>query len=147
MERDLFTGWGLRTMSSKDAAFSELEYHNGCVWPHDTALIAWGMRRYGFDEQAVVLADALLDLAAAFGHQLPEVFAGFERDSSDVPIRYASALTPQAWAAGSPLLVLRTLLGLEPEGEELRSDPRLPVRMERLALRQVPFRGGRVDVG
>jgi glycogen debranching enzyme len=121
---DLFSGWGLRTMSSGEAAFSELRYHNGCVWPHDTALVAWGMRRYGFEEQALALADALLAVAAAFRHQLPEVFAGFERDRSEAPIRYPSALTPQAWAAGAPLLVLRTVLGLDPDGEELHSDPR-----------------------
>jgi glycogen debranching enzyme len=144
---DLFTGWGIRSMSSEDAGFSPLHYHNGCVWPHDTALIAAGMRRYGFADECVRLVGSVLDAAAAFRHQLPEVFAGFPRDETNVPVRYPAALTPQSWAAGAPLLALRTLLGLEPDGEELRADPHLPDRLRGLRLRGVPFRGRRVDVG
>jgi glycogen debranching enzyme len=143
---DLFSGWGIRTMSSKEAPFSPLGYHTGCVWPHDTALIAWGMRRYGFHDEAARVAEALLKAAAAFRHQLPELFGGFERDAAEVPVRYPSALTPQAWAAGAALLALRTLLGMEAIGEELRSEP-LRGRGGRLALRGVPFRGRREDVG
>jgi glycogen debranching enzyme len=129
-------------MSSDEACFSPLEYHNGTVWPHDSSLIAEGLRRYGFRKAATRLARALLDAAAAFGHQLPEVFAGFARDEKDVPVRYPAALTPQAWAAGAPLLALRTLLGLDPNGDELRCHP----QVDGLRLRGVPFRGRRVDV-
>ena len=147
LQDDLFTGWGVRTMSSRDAGYTPLGYHTGCVWPHDTALIAWGMRRYGFDEEALALSEAVLAAAAAFRHQLPEVFAGFERDTADAPIRYPAALTPQAWAAGAPLLVLRTLFALEPDGDDLRSNPLLPPGVRRLALSRIPFRATTVDVG
>ena len=110
------------------------------MWPHDTALIAEGMRRYGFRDEATRLACAVLDAAEAFSHQLPEVFAGFARDDANAPIRYPDALTPQSWAAGAPLLALRTLLGLEPDGGELRCEPHLPERYQGLRLEGVPFR-------
>jgi glycogen debranching enzyme len=89
------------------------------------------------------VAGTLLAAATAFQHQLPEVFAGFGRDDAEVPVRYPAALTPQAWAAGAPLLALRTLLDLDPDGDELRSDP----LVDGIRLRGIPFRGRRVDVG
>jgi glycogen debranching enzyme len=137
---DLFSGWGVRSMSSEDAGYSPLRYHTGTVWPHDTALVAEGLRRYGFRDEATRLACSVLDAAEAFMHQLPEVFAGFARDGAEAPIRYPNALTPQAWAAGAPLLGLRTLLGLDPDGGELRCEPHLPERYEGLRLEGVRFR-------
>jgi glycogen debranching enzyme len=137
---DLFSGWGVRSLSSEDAGYSPLRYHDGTVWPHDTALIAEGMRRYGFRDEATRLACAVLDAAEAFSHQLPELFAGFARDDANAPVRYPGALTPQSWAAGAPLLALRTLLGLEPDAGELRCEPHLPERYEGLRLEGVPFR-------
>ncbi len=135
LEPDLFNGWGLRTMSSEDGGYNPLEYHNGTVWPHDTAIAAAGMRRYGFRDEAARLCEALLEAAAAFGHQLPELFAGFERDDGNVPIEYPDALKPQAWAAGAPLLALRTLLGLDAKGGRARSRPHLPPSLKKLRLR------------
>jgi len=137
---DLFSGWGVRSMSTEDAGYSPLRYHDGTVWPHDTALVAEGMRRYGFRSEATRLACAILDAAEAFSHQLPEVFAGFARDDANTPIRYPDALTPQAWAAAAPLLALRTLLGLDPSGDELLCEPHLPERLEGLRLDGVRFR-------
>jgi glycogen debranching enzyme len=96
MREDMFSGWGVRSMSSEDAAFNPLEYHNGTGWPHDTAIVAEGMRRYGFRDEAGKLCHALLAAAQAFGNQLPEVFAGFQRDGADVPVEYPKALKPQA---------------------------------------------------
>ena len=144
MRDDMFSGWGVRTMSTQDAAYNPLEYHTGTVWPHDTALIAEGMRRYGMRDEAARLAVAVLDAAEAFGHQLPELFAGFHRDDTSVPIEYPKALKPQSWAAASPLLVLRTLLGLDAVGGQLRADPHVPDELGRLALRDVSFRGRRL---
>jgi glycogen debranching enzyme len=110
----LFTGWGVRTMGDTETAYNPIEYHNGCVWPHDTALVAEGLRRVGALEEAALLAGALLDAAREFAGQLPEVFAGFDRRHTRVPVEYPSASRPQAFAAGAPLLVLRTILGLDP---------------------------------
>jgi glycogen debranching enzyme len=141
MRPDMFTGWGIRAMSSEDAGYSPLEYHNGTVWPHDTALVAAGMRRYGFADEAARLAKALLDVAEAFSNQLPEVFAGFPRDDANVPVEYPDALKPQSWAAAAPLLALRTLLGLDVVDGKLRSRPHLPEGLGTLRLRRVGFRG------
>ena len=139
---DLFTGWGIRTMSSEDLGFNPLQYHNGTVWPHDTALVAAGMARYGFVDEARAVTEALLEAAAAFEYRLPEVFSGFVRDATNVPVRYPAALVPQAWAAAAPLLCLRTLLRLDAVDGEVRTEP----VVEGLRLRGVPFRGASVDV-
>ena len=144
MRDDMFSGWGIRTMSAEDAGYNPLEYHNGTVWPHDTAIAAEGMRRYGFTDEAAKLCEALLDAARAFTNQLPEVFAGFPRDETNVPIEYPDALKPQAWAAAAPLLALRTLIGLDVVGERLRSRP-LESKFGKLRLRNVTVRGSHVE--
>jgi glycogen debranching enzyme len=121
--------------------FNPLQYHTGTVWPHDTAIVAAGMRRYGFHEEAAKVCKALLGAAEAFANQLPEVFAGFPRDDSGVPVEYPDALKPQSWAAAAPLLAIRTLLGLDVIGAKLRSAP-----IEKLKLKNVEVRGRKVDV-
>ena len=120
MRHELWSGWGFRTMSTSDAAYSPLSYHNGTVWPHDTALAAWGLARYGRWTSVRKVAVALFEAAGHFGWSLPEVFAGFERSETPFPIGYPTAARPQAWAAGTPLLMLRLLLGLEPDVERRR---------------------------
>ena len=132
---DLLSGWGIRSLSAQDAAYSPLEYHNGTVWPHDTAVVAEGMRRYGFRDEAGRVCEALLRAAEAFGYQLPEVFAGFPRDSTNAPVEYPAALKPQARAAGAPLLALRTLLGLHASAGKRRSSPHLPATLGKVRLR------------
>jgi glycogen debranching enzyme len=132
---DLFSGWGIRSMSERDGGYSPLSYHCGSVWPHDTAICVEGMRRYGFREEAGRVGSALLDAAAAFAGQLPEVFAGFRRDEADMPVQYPGALKPQSWAAAAPLLVLRTLLGLDAVNGKVRTSPAVPERLGRLRLR------------
>jgi glycogen debranching enzyme len=132
---DLFSGWGVRCLSERDAPYNPLEYHHGTVWPHDTAIVAEGMRRYGFREEAGRLCEALLQAAEAFGSQLPEVFAGFPRDETNAPVEYPNALKPQAWAAGAPLLALRTLLGLDVVNGRVRSSPHIPESLGRIRLR------------
>jgi glycogen debranching enzyme len=111
----LWSGWGVRTLAGDEAAFDPLEYHNGTVWPHDNSLIAFGLARSGCVEEAQLLMRPLLDCAAFFEHRLPELFAGFERTGDDPPGIVPTSASPQAWAAGTPVLLLRALLGLEPD--------------------------------
>ena len=125
MSTQMFSGWGIRTMSTEDRGYNPIEYHNGTVWPHDTGLIAEGMRRYGFRREASILALALVQAAAAFAYRLPEVFAGFPREATEMPVEYPTASRPQAWAAGAPLMALRTALGLDAIDGQVRRDPHL----------------------
>jgi glycogen debranching enzyme len=115
LSEGLWSGWGIRTMASDDAAYNPLSYHNGTVWPHDTALAAWGLARHGYVEPARRVARALIDAAGHFDWSLPEVFAGYAREETPFPIAYPTAARPQAWAAGTPILLVRVLLGIEPD--------------------------------
>ncbi|MEO5575918.1 MAG: glycogen debranching N-terminal domain-containing protein, partial [Gaiellaceae bacterium] len=136
MGPELWSGWGIRTMSRADAAYNPLSYHNGTVWPHDTSLGAWGLARAGRAGEVQRIAHALLAAARYFDWSLPEVFAGFPREETPFPIAYPTAARPQAWAAGTPVLLLRLLLGLEPDvsARELRSDAVPPDWAEGLGL-------------
>ena len=145
MRDDMFSGWGIRTMSTQDDGYNPIQYHNGTVWPHDNALIAEGMRRYGFEDEAAQVATALIEAARAFTNQLPEVFAGFARDETNMPIEYPDALKPQSWAAAAPLLGVRTLLGLDVVDGRLRTRPTHADRFGKLALHGVHVRGRRAD--
>jgi glycogen debranching enzyme len=135
MAADMFSGWGIRTMSSGDAGYNPIEYHDGTVWPHDTAIVAEGLRRYGFRDEANRVAWALFEAADAFDYRLPEVFAGYDREATTVAVEYPTASRPQAWAAAAPLLAIRTLLGLDAAGGRPTSDPKLPSSIGRLRLR------------
>jgi glycogen debranching enzyme len=143
---DLFSGWGVRTLATGDGGYNPLVYHRGTVWPHDTGIVAEGLRRYGYRAEAARLAGALLEAADALEHRLPEVFGGFARDDGGLPVRYPGALTPQAWAAAAPLLALRTLLGLDAVDGELRCEPLDEERFAGVRLAGMRFRGERVDV-
>lgn len=112
---DLFTGWGIRTLADGMGAYNPMSYHDGSVWPHDTALCAAGLRRYGFVDEARQVAAAMISAGAHFDHRLPELFGGFSREQFPSPVPYPTACSPQAWAAATPLSLLRTLLGLEPD--------------------------------
>ena len=144
---DMFSGWGLRTMSTLDGGYSPLAYHCGTVWPFDTALAGEGLRRYGLHDHAGRLAVALVEASAAFDHRLPEVFAGFARDDAGIPVEYPNANRPQAFSAGAPLMVVRTLLGLDAGDDGLACRPHLPRGVRRLELRGLWARGRRHDVG
>ena len=111
----LWSGWGVRTMSTADSGYNPLSYHNGTVWPHDTSLAAWGLARAGRTAELQRIVRTLLQAASYFDWSLPEVFAGYARAETPFPIAYPTAARPQAWAAGTPVLLLRLLLGLEPE--------------------------------
>ena len=122
---ELFSGWGVRTMAAGEGGYDPDSYHNGSVWPHDNAIIAEGLRRYGFRTAAGRIVTALVEAAAHFDYRLPEVFAGYARAACDGPVEYPTSCSPQAWAAGSVPLLVRTMLGLEPDPENcvLNSDP------------------------
>jgi glycogen debranching enzyme len=142
----MWTGWGIRTLSADDVAYNPIGYHIGTVWPHDNALIAAGLYRYGFREQANRIAAAMVEAAGYTDFRLPEVFAGYPRADSRVPVRYPTASSPQAWATSAPFLWLRLMLGIEVVDGELRADPVIPPRCGRIALRGVHALGRRVDV-
>jgi glycogen debranching enzyme len=142
----LFSGWGVRTMADGEGGYNPIRYHNGTVWPHDNSFIAAGLARYGFREEAALVAFATLEAATYFRYRLPEVFAGYRRGRTAFPVEYPTASSPQAWATGAPLLLIRVLLGLEPDGDELRADPALPDGIGRLDLSGIPGRWGRADV-
>jgi glycogen debranching enzyme len=111
----LWSGWGIRTMSVADIGYSPLSYHNGTVWPHDNSLIAWGLAHYARWPEAHRIAQRVLSASRHFSYQLPEVFAGLRRSETPFPIAYPTAARPQAWAAGTPVLLLQVLLGLQPD--------------------------------
>ncbi|HEY7934309.1 MAG TPA: glycogen debranching N-terminal domain-containing protein [Solirubrobacteraceae bacterium] len=114
LEEQLYSGWGVRTLGTGEAGYNPLGYHTGTVWPHENSLIAAGLARYGHREAASTIAVAMLRAAPHFEHRLPEVFAGYPASVTSVPVAFPTASRPQAWAAGTPLLLLSTLLDLEP---------------------------------
>ena len=136
MGRDLFSGWGIRTMAEGEAGYDPESYHNGSVWPHDNAIIVQGLQRYGFRREAAHLTTALLEAAPHFGDRLPEVFAGYSRNERREPVEYATSCIPQAWAAGTIPLLVRAMLGVEPDRERrtLLSEPVLPDGVTKLRL-------------
>ncbi|MGW0504165.1 amylo-alpha-1,6-glucosidase [Micromonospora sp. NPDC003241] len=141
----LFSGWGVRTLAEGEVRYNPIGYHNGTVWPFDTSFCAWGLRRYGFAEEAAVIANGILDAARYFDGRLPEAFGGYQREQTKFPVEYPTACSPQAWSTGAPLLLLRTMLGLEPHEGHLAVEPRLPVGMGRIEVLDIPGRWGRVD--
>jgi glycogen debranching enzyme len=114
VDGELFSGWGLRTLSPSSARYNPLSYHNGSVWPHDTALVAAGAHRIGRADLFATLFDAALDVTSHSGGRPPELFAGIDRGEIGVPVPYPSSCSPQAWSSASALLYLRGELGLEP---------------------------------
>jgi glycogen debranching enzyme len=143
--RRLFSGWGVRTLAEGEGRYNPIGYHVGTVWPFDSSIVAWGLRRYGFKEEAAAIAAGILDAAEFFQGRLPEAFGGYERSVTRYPVQYPTACSPQAWSTGAPLLLLRTMLGLEPIGSHLIVDPALPFGIGRVELLDVPGRWGRVD--
>lgn len=128
------SGWGVRTMSSEDHAFSPISYHNGSVWPHDNAIAAAGLARYGFRSQAAEIAVAVFEAAERFEeNRLPEVYSGHPRSQAVFPVWYPSAACPQGWAAAAPLLLVRTVLGLGFSRGKASADPFVPARMRGLS--------------
>ena len=141
----LFSGWGVRTLAKGEGRYNPIGYHVGTVWPFDSSFVAWGLRNYGFKDEAAQIAAGILDAADFFGGRLPEAFGGYERSQTKYPVEYPTACSPQAWSTGAPLLLLRTMLGLEPVGDNLIVDPALPEGIGALGLLDIPGRWGHVD--
>jgi len=141
----MYSGWGVRTLARGEGRFNPIGYHVGTIWPFDNSFIAWGLRDYGFKEEAARIAAGILDAAQFFDGRLPEAFGGYPREQTKYPVQYPTACSPQAWSTGAPLLILRTMLGLEPIQEHLIVDPVLPQGIGHLELLDIPGRWGRVD--
>jgi glycogen debranching enzyme len=150
MAEDMFSGWGVRTLSENEMRYNPVGYHLGTVWPHDNSLIAAGFWNYGFDEQAAQVASGIIHSAMHFeNYRMPEVFSGFNRKDYSVPVHYPVACHPQAWAAGSVPFMVMTLLGLTPNAFEksLRIiRPRLPEFVNELTVRSLRIGDAFADV-
>jgi glycogen debranching enzyme len=150
MQDDMFSGWGIRTLSCRERRYNPIAYHDGTVWPHDNAIAVAGFRRWGcVDAIARVLA-GIVDAASHFEHhRLPEVFAGFSRGEFASPVRYPVACHPQAWAAGAVPFMMESALGLLPDGFDKRlriSHPVLPESVRDLSLTNLRVAGASVDL-
>jgi len=137
---DMWSGWGIRTLSSDHRNFNPFNYQTGAVWPHDNGFIAQGLKRYGLHEETCAVAEAITHAAGYFAmNQLPELYAGTQRDRSNFPVQYLGANVPQGWAAGSIFSLLQAMLGFQPDAPNrlLYVDPWLPVWMPDLVVRDL----------
>lgn len=149
MQDDMWCGWGIRTLSAKNPAYNPYSYQRGAVWPHDNGIIAAGMKRYGFHDEANKVAEGIFAAASCFdSNRLPEVFSGLRREPESFPSQYIGANIPQAWASGSIFHLLRTILGFRadaPNGR-LYVNPRLPDWLGEVELRRLKIGGGTLDL-
>ncbi len=147
---DMFSGWGVRTMSKSALAYNPMSYHNGSVWPHDNALIAAGLKRYGFVRATNRVATALFDAAIAADYmRLPELFCGFTRRTPNRPVSYPVACSPQAWAAGSPFLLLQAMLGISARAHRnllTINKPQLPTWLNTVEVRDLAVGSSRISM-
>jgi glycogen debranching enzyme len=141
MAQGLFSGWGIRTLSDEEQTYNPMSYHRGSVWPHDNSLIAFGMARYGYQQEASAILSALFEASLHFReYRLPELFCGNQRHHRDEPVQYPVSCSPQAWASGTPIVILTALLGLKPDassGELKIVNPRLPEFLTLLEVRDL----------
>lgn len=142
------SGFGVRTLSTDMTAFNPMSYHNGSVWPHDTAIAVAGLTRYGFTVEAQQIALDLIDASHHFNGRLPELFCGFDRSDFARPVPYPTSCSPQAWSSAAPRLLLRSLLQFNPDVPhgQLQVCPVVPERMLPLQVRSSPLAGARIDV-
>src|SRR5581483_7374693 len=147
---DMFSGWGIRTLSHKERRYNPIGYHLGTVWPHDNAIIAAGFRRYGFDKQAVKVLESIVSVGQHFEHaRLPEVFGGFSQNDFAIPVRYPVACHPQAWAAGSVPFMISSILGLTADAFNHRLRvvrPVLPGFVNELDFRRIKIGDSTIDL-
>lgn len=147
---DMFSGWGIRTLSSGSPRYNPLGYHLGSVWPHDNSIIGMGLKRSGFEDELNELVTALYDCCRTFDYyRLPELFCGVPRTAHGMPVRYPVACRPQAWAAGTFPMLLQAMLGLAPNASknELRIvGPRLPHWLDEVEVRGLRVGNSSVDL-
>jgi glycogen debranching enzyme len=147
---EVFSGWGVRTLATDEPRYNPMAYHNGCVWPHDNALIALGLARYGFAESALRIWKGQFEASLHFElNRMPELFCGFSRDEGEGPIPYPVACSPQAWSAGSAFLLIQACLGLEidaPAAEARFIRPRLPAACRELRIQSLEVADAKIDL-
>jgi glycogen debranching enzyme len=149
LEADMWSGWGIRTLSAANPAYNPFSYQCGSVWPHDNGIIALGMKRYGFADEAARVARDISEAASYFlGHRLPELYAGIERRPGGFPVQYRGANVPQAWAAGTAFHLLQALLGIQADAPAgvLNIDPVLPAWMPDVSLQGLRVGDASVDL-
>jgi glycogen debranching enzyme len=134
MSEQMFSGWGIRTTSTVERGYNPIGYHMGTVWPHDNSLIAHGLARYGFRDEANRVILAMLQAAKHCKYLLPEALSGYDRSFGRVPVPYPTACRPQAWAAAAPMLFVRTMLGFDARDRKLVVDPAIPAEIGRIQL-------------
>ncbi|MBE0446521.1 MAG: amylo-alpha-1,6-glucosidase [Actinobacteria bacterium] len=150
MQPDMFSGWGIRTVSKAAKIYNPMSYHNGSVWPHDNSMIIYGVKAYGFNEEATILASALFDAAIHHTYyRLPELFCGFTRRGANWPVSYPVSCSPQAWAAGSVFLMLQAMLGIFPDASKnivYAKNPVLPRWLNRVELDNLQVGDSKVSI-
>ena len=150
MAPDMFSGWGIRTLASSSRAYNPMSYHNGSIWPHDNAIAAAGLKRYGFHTATARIASGLFEVAtAARDFRLPELFCGFHRDDSPSIVAYPVACIPQAWAAAAPFLLVQAMMGVSghaPSNTLTVDRPMLPEWLDSLELRNLRLAHSRVSL-
>jgi glycogen debranching enzyme len=145
---EMFSGWGVRTLASDMGAYNPASYHNGSVWPHDNAIVAAGLLRYGFVDEAQRIAAGMMDAAEYSDGRLPELFCGFSRDQLATPVPYPTACSPQAWAATAPIQLVTSLMRYDPvvSAGGVWMDPALPESFGDLHITNAPLGGGRITI-
>jgi glycogen debranching enzyme len=147
---EMFSGWGIRTLETRNPRFNPIGYHTGSVWPHDNSIAAMGLKMYGCEDELNAVATALFDAAGAFPYlRLPELFGGDHRSSHRSPVPYPVACRPQSWAAGSMPLVTQAMLGLKAEAQDRRLrivNPRLPQWLGSVQVRGLRVGSGTVSL-
>lgn len=150
MAEGFFSGWGIRTIASSEARYNPMSYHNGSVWPHDNAMVAYGMARYGFKDAAAKVLSGLFDASIFLDlSRLPELFCGFPRSPGEGPVLYPVACDPQAWAAGSVFMLLKACLGLSIQAKQKKvyfNRPVLPAFIEEMTIRNLKMGPARLDI-
>ena len=145
-----FTGWGIRTVDQREVRYNPMSYHNGSVWPHDNALIAAGLARYGHRDLAARILSGMMAVANFDEDlRLPELFCGFPRGSGKGPTAYPTACSPQTWAAAAMFLLLQASVGLSVDGAARRvvfNDPKFPEELNALRIRDLSIAGDKVDL-
>jgi glycogen debranching enzyme len=146
MSDEMFSGWGIRTLGTSMSRYNPMSYHNGSVWPHDNALIVGGFRRYGFIQEAQRLSMALIEASGMSAGRLPELFCGFPRRDFPQPVPYPTSCSPQAWAAATPVHLLRVMLGIQPDlpGGRLEIVPHLAPELGEVRLGNLPLGDARL---
>jgi glycogen debranching enzyme len=145
---EMFAGWGVRTLATSMGAYNPMSYHNGSIWPHDNAIVATGLMRYGFVAEAQRIATGILDAAALSEGSLPELFCGFDRGEYPMPLPYPTSCSPQAWSAATPVQLMRALLGVDPwvPRRQVFFSPEWPDRYGPLTIQNLHVGAGHVTV-